>query len=71
MSMRAAINAKCRDCIYDTCAPGNWRQQVQKCAVTSCPLHAYRPKSIGKANCVANLAHPQTELPPAAREAAL
>jgi hypothetical protein len=45
MSMRAAINAKCKDCIYDSCAPGNWRQQVEACTITGCSLHPYRPKS--------------------------
>jgi hypothetical protein len=45
MSMRKAINDKCRDCIYDSCAPGNWRQQVQACTISTCSLWAYRPKS--------------------------
>jgi hypothetical protein len=30
MSMRKAINDKCKDCIYDPYGGGgNWRQQVQ------------------------------------------
>lgn len=45
MSMRKAINDKCRDCIYDACAPGNWRQQVQACTISTCSLWVYRPKS--------------------------
>ncbi len=45
MSMRAAINAKCKDCIYDPLAPGNWRQQVGGCTISTCSLHPYRPKS--------------------------
>jgi hypothetical protein len=45
MSMRAAINAKCKDCIYDDCAPGNWRQQVAACTISTCSLWPYRPKS--------------------------
>ncbi len=45
MSLRAAINAKCKDCIYDRCAPGNWRQQVEACAIPTCSLWPYRPKS--------------------------
>lgn len=44
MSMRKAINEKCRDCIYDRCAPGTWRQQVQNCAISTCSLWVYRPK---------------------------
>ena len=43
--MRAAINAKCKDCIYDSCAPGNWRQQVHACHIKSCSLWPYRPLS--------------------------
>lgn len=45
MGLRSAINEKCRDCIYDKCAPGNWRQQVTACRITSCSLHEYRPTS--------------------------
>jgi hypothetical protein len=36
MSRTAAINAKCKDCIYDRRAPGTWRQQVEACTVRSC-----------------------------------
>jgi hypothetical protein len=45
MSRTAAINAKCKDCIHDSCAPGTWRQQVEACAIRSCPLWDFRPKS--------------------------
>mgnify|MGYP001133360619 CR=1 FL=1 len=39
MSLRAAINAKCKDCTYDPKAHGGTcRQQVQACTVTLCPL---------------------------------
>jgi hypothetical protein len=61
MSMRAAINAKCKDCIYDTCAPGNWRQQVEGCAIRDCSLWPYRPKSKSKRQSDAVLAPFQTE----------
>lgn len=40
-----AINAKCRDCIYDAAQPGNWKQQVGNCAITQCALWQYRPRS--------------------------
>lgn len=44
LSLRAAINAMCKSCLYD---PGNgngaWREQVQGCSSTSCPLHHVRP----------------------------
>lgn len=46
MTRQQAINAKCRDCIYDPASGlGNWRQQVGACAIESCPLWPYRPRS--------------------------
>lgn len=42
-SLRGAINAKCRECIYDKGAPGTWRAQVAGCTATSCPLYVVRP----------------------------
>lgn len=48
-SLRAAIDAFCKHCIYD---PGNgngaWREQVQKCSSSNCPLWPVRPVSIGE-----------------------
>ena len=44
-SLRGAINAKCRDCIYDQKASGTWRMQVEACTVTGCPLYPVRPVS--------------------------
>ena len=45
MGMRAAIDAKCRDCIYDPLAGGTWRAQVEACTATDCGLFPYRPRS--------------------------
>lgn len=46
MSLRKAINAKCKECIYDPYSgDGNWRQQVTGCTAISCPLFAVRPLS--------------------------
>ena len=42
--MRQAIDAMCKDCIYDELEPGRWRQQVAACTVTRCPLYALRPQ---------------------------
>ena len=43
-SLRAAINAKCKQCIYDPeSGMGAWRQQVAACTVTRCPLWPVRP----------------------------
>ena len=41
---RDAINAQCRDCIYDEKAGnGSWRNQIELCSCTDCPLYAVRP----------------------------
>lgn len=45
ISLRNRINDHCRQCIYDPCSPGSWRQQVTLCSVKSCPLYDVRPKS--------------------------
>jgi hypothetical protein len=49
MSLRQAINAKCRECIHDPLAGGTWRAQVEACTCTRCPLFAFRPKTIKNA----------------------
>ena len=43
-SLRSSIDAKCRDCIYDSLEPGGWRQQVAACTCRDCPLFAVRPR---------------------------
>lgn len=44
MSLRKAIDMKCKDCIYDpTCGGGTWREQVAQCSSISCPLWPVRP----------------------------
>ena len=42
-SLRRAIDANCKNCIYDNQAPGTWRQQVTLCSVASCSLYPVRP----------------------------
>ena len=41
--LRAAVNAKCRECIYDPCQPGTWLAQVRACTSPRCPLYMVRP----------------------------
>jgi hypothetical protein len=41
--LRGKVNAYCISCIYDQSNRGTWRQQVQECSVTSCPLYSVRP----------------------------
>jgi hypothetical protein len=36
MGLRALVDAKCRQCIYDPSNGGYWRQQVGACTVQSC-----------------------------------
>ena len=46
-SLRSAIDAKCKDCIYDPGGGnGTWREQVEACASANCPLHSVRPISV-------------------------
>lgn len=46
VSLRKAINEKCRDCIYDKHSGlGAWRQQVEACTAKTCPLWPARPRS--------------------------
>lgn len=48
-SLRRAINAKCRECIYDPRGGGGtWKQQVEACTATGCPLYPVRPLSDGE-----------------------
>ena len=43
-SLRKAINAHCKACIYDPNArTGTWRQQVEACTVKRCDLYPVRP----------------------------
>jgi hypothetical protein len=45
-SLRGAIDAFCKHCLYD---PGNgngaWREQIEACTSSSCPLFQVRPRS--------------------------
>ena len=44
--MRKAIDAKCKDCIYDPLSGlGTWKQQVQGCTSKECGLWPVRAKS--------------------------
>lgn len=45
-SLRKAINAKCKECIYDPYEKGSWRQQAKGCTSTMCPLYPVRPTPI-------------------------
>jgi hypothetical protein len=47
LSMRAAINAMCRQCIHDPLSRGTWREQVGQCSSSNCPLYPLRPMPIG------------------------
>lgn len=49
-SLRRAVNRKCFDCTYDPQASGTWRQQVDFCPATACPLHGARPRSKPRKN---------------------
>ena len=44
-SRRAAIDAKCADCIHDPLAAGTRLQQITLCSVLDCALWPFRPKT--------------------------
>ena len=43
--LRLAIDKHCKQCVYDPCNGGTWREQVTLCTVDVCPLHPVRPLS--------------------------
>lgn len=43
MSLREAINKRCKQCIYDPYDRGTWREQVAACTSPDCALFAVRP----------------------------
>ena len=44
-SLRSAVNAKCKECLYDPIGGGGkWREQVAACTSGGCPLFELRPK---------------------------
>ena len=48
-SMRKAIDAYCKGCIFDALSGlGTWRQQTEGCPSTDCPLYELRPLPSGK-----------------------
>lgn len=42
MSLRNAINKKCRECSYDPLDKGSAAQQIACCIIHDCPLHPVR-----------------------------
>ena len=42
-SLRAAINARCANCIGDPCAPASLAVQIELCSARDCPLWGVRP----------------------------
>lgn len=57
MSRKQAIDQYCKECIYDPKAigEGTWRQQVEACTHTPCPLYTYRPKSYSEQDSLAKI----------------
>ena len=43
ISLRKAINTKCRECIHDPLDRGSAAQQIACCTIHDCPLHSARP----------------------------
>ena len=64
MTRQQAIDAKCRECIFDDLADGTWRMQVEQCELTACALYPYRPKSRSNAPSKADSAPVQPHYEP-------
>lgn len=48
LTRQQAINAKCKDCLYDPLSGGGtWREQIAVCSSISCALWPYRPMPSG------------------------
>ena len=43
-----AIEAHCKECIFDPSSDGTWRMQVEACNSTNCNLWPYRARSRSK-----------------------
>lgn len=43
LTRQQAINANCKDCLYDKAEQGTWRMQVEACTIKTCPFYSYRP----------------------------
>ena len=56
-----AIEAKCKDCIYDPLDDGTWRHQVGRCEITDCALWVYRPRSYPKRSADFHAVQPENE----------
>jgi len=57
-TLRAAVNAFCKACLYDKNAGyGSWRQQVSNCRSFSCPLFNVRPGARSARGLPSNAQH--------------
>ena len=67
LSLRSAIDAHCRNCIYDPGrGNGAWREQVDRCSSTNCALWPVRPRSSSERLKKADSVHEERESDPAA-----
>ena len=61
LTRQQAIEAKCKDCIYDPLDDGTWRQQVGRCEITDCALWVYRPRPYPKRSADFHAVQPENE----------
>ena len=54
-SLRVAIDEKCKDCIYDSAVPMNWKKQVTLCTSYDCGLFEVRSISESKSEAFVKL----------------
>ena len=44
--LRGKVDAHCISCVYDEANKGTWRQQIEWCTVTTCPLYSVRKMTL-------------------------
>ena len=42
-SRKKAVEAFCKECLYDPLSAGTWRMQIELCSAYACPLWRVRP----------------------------
>lgn len=67
LTIRQAINANCKECIYDPAEKGNWVEQVEACNITKCAFYEHRKltaktKLIQRENYLASLPEAEREI---------
>jgi hypothetical protein len=66
MNRQDAIDAKCKDCNWDSNDVGTWREQVESCKAKDCSLWEHRPMT--KSGVLARQEEKMSQMTPAQLE---